>query len=135
MIGISGGGWTTTLVSALDNRIKYSFPVAGTSPIYLRSERDWGDWEQTIPELLHNSNYLEMYILGAYGKGRKQIQIINKYDACCFAGTKWKTYYSEVSNRVKDLNNGNWDLWLDETHKGHKISEYILEKILNEMKH
>ena len=135
MIGISGGGWTTTLVSALDSRIKYNFPVAGTYPIYLRSERDWGDWEQTIPELLHNSNYLEMYILGAYGKGRKQIQIINKYDACCFAGTKWKTYYSEVSNRVKDLNNGNWDLWLDDTHKEHKISEYILEKILNEMEH
>ena len=135
MIGISGGGWTTTLAAAMDTRIKCSFQVAGSYPTYLRSEsQSWGDWEQNIPELLRQSNYLEMYILGAYGKGRKQIQIINKYDSCCFSGTKWKTYYSEVSNRVKDLNNGDWDLWLDETHKGHKVSEYALGKILNEMK-
>lgn len=135
MVGLSGGGWATTLAAAVDSRIKNSFPVAGSYPIYLRSEsgRDWGDWEQTIPELLRKSNYLEMYILGSYGKGREQVQVINKYDACCFAGTKWKTYYSEVSDRVKKLNNGDWDLWLDDTHKEHKVSEYILQNILGEI--
>lgn len=135
MVGLSGGGWTTTLAAAVDSRITKSFPVAGSYPIYLRSEskRDWGDWEQVIPALLRNSNFLEMYVLGAYGEGRKQIQVINKYDACCFAGTKWKTYYSEVSNRVKELGKGNWDLWIDDTHKEHKISEYILKRILGEI--
>lgn len=137
MVGLSGGGWTTTLAAAVDSRIKNSFPVAGSYPIYLRSEskRDWGDWEQNIPELLRKSNYLEMYILGSYGEGRKQVQIINKYDACCFAGTKWKTYYSEVSDRVKNLNKGDWDLWLDDTHKEHKVSEYILQDILGEIEY
>ena len=74
-----------------------------------------------------------MYILGSYGEGRKQVQIVNKFDACCFAGTKWKTYYSEVSDRVKNLNKGAWDLWLDDAHKEHKVSEYILQNILSEI--
>ncbi|MEN8194429.1 MAG: PA14 domain-containing protein, partial [Bacteroidota bacterium] len=135
MTGISGGGWTTTMAAAIDTRIKISFPVAGSYPIYLRSgsDRDSGDWEQSIPDLLQTANYLELYILGAYGDHRKQVQVVNKYDACCFSGTKWKTYYPEVFSRVKKLNKGTWDLWLDDTHKEHKISEYILQNILSEL--
>jgi hypothetical protein len=34
---------------------------------------------------------------------------------------------------VKELGKGNWDLWLDDTHKEHKISEYILQNILSEI--
>ena len=29
MAGLSGGGWSTTFASAIDNRIKGSFPIAG----------------------------------------------------------------------------------------------------------
>lgn len=135
MIGISGGGWTTTLAAALDTRIKNSFPVAGSYPVYLRSEsqRDWGDWEQTIPAMLRKANYLDMYVLGAYGKGRKQVQVINRYDACCFAGLKWETYKSIVEERVKSLGKGSWDLMMDESHHEHKISDFILPGILKEM--
>ena len=32
MVGISGGGWTTTLSAAIDDRISKSYSVAGTSP-------------------------------------------------------------------------------------------------------
>ncbi len=133
MIGISGGGWTTTLAAALDPRIETSFPVAGSYPVYLRSEsrRDWGDWEQTIPELLRRANYPDMYILGAYGKGRRQVQVINRYDACCFAGLKWETYKPVVEKRVKDLGQGSWNLLFDETHHEHKISEFAMDNILN----
>lgn len=75
MMGLSGGGWTTVLYAALDPRIMRSYPVAGSWPIYLRfaSPRDWGDYEETIPELYKTVNYLEMYILGSYGEGRKQL--------------------------------------------------------------
>ena len=38
MVGISGGGWTATLAAAIDTRILKSFPVAGSYPIYLRSD-------------------------------------------------------------------------------------------------
>jgi hypothetical protein len=137
MVGISGGAWTATLASAIDIRIQTSFPVAGSYPIFLRSEshneRDWGDWEQLVPELYRIANYLEMYILGACGDGRKQLQIINKYDSCCFAGIKWQLYKDVVSNRVKACGLGNWDLFLDDSHLEHRISESALSKILDEI--
>ena len=58
MIGISGGGWTTILVSAIDDRINESFSVACSFPIWLRSDsRDWGDYENTIPEFYKIANY------------------------------------------------------------------------------
>lgn len=88
MTGISGGGWTTTLAAALDTRIKMSFPVAGSLPLYLRSDSDWGDYEQNVPEIYRAVNYLDMYIMGSYGDGRRQVQILNQFDPCCFYGTK-----------------------------------------------
>lgn len=38
MMGLSGGGWTTTVYSALDTRIWLSFPVAGSIPLALPSK-------------------------------------------------------------------------------------------------
>ena len=136
MVGISGGGWTTTLAAAIDDRIKYSFPVAGSYPIYLRSnsQRDWGDYEQTVPELYTTVNYLELYILGSYGENRKQLQIINLYDSCCFAGMKWKTYKDIVRKRVQQLGVGDFDLFLDDSHKDHLISEMALRQIFDKLR-
>ena len=135
MIGLSGGGWTTTLAAAVDTRIRYSFPVAGSYPMYLRSNalRDWGDFEQTAPGLYRTVNNLELYILGGYGKGRKQLQIINKYDACCFAGIKWQTYKDIVRARVHQLGAGEFDLFMDDSHRKHIISSIVMDRILDEM--
>ncbi len=85
MIGISGGGWTTTVYSAIDPRINRSFPTAGSLPIYLRSmdianPGTIGDYEQGVPDLYRAANYLELYIMGSYGKGRKQLQILNEFE-------------------------------------------------------
>ncbi|MHC4623157.1 MAG: hypothetical protein ACYS4W_04575 [Planctomycetota bacterium] len=131
MIGISGGGWTTTLCAAIDARIKHSYPVAGTLPIYLRSDsgRDWGDYEQTLPELYTIANYPELYIMGSFGPGRKQVQILNKYDSCCFAGIKYRTYEKVVKEVVRSLGKGKFETFLDETHKEHKISEEVLKAV------
>lgn len=133
MVGISGGGWTTTLAAALDTRIGMSFPVAGSYPIYLRSnaERDWGDYEQSAPELYTVVNYLELYILGAYGTDRKQLQIINKYDSCCFAGIKWETYIDVVKTHIRQLGSGEYDLFLDDSHEDHLVSPLAMTQILN----
>jgi hypothetical protein len=32
MLGLSGGGWSTTLAAAVDPRIQLSFPTAGSVP-------------------------------------------------------------------------------------------------------
>lgn len=131
MIGISGGGWTTTLYAAIDPRIQYSYPVAGSLPIYLRSDskRDWGDYEQTLPDLYQIANYPELYIMGSCGEGRRQLQILNKYDSCCFAGIKYRTYENAVRKVVKRSGTGKFEIYLDDTHKEHKISDEVLKVV------
>jgi hypothetical protein len=84
LTGVSGGGWTTTMYAAIDPRITRSYPAAGTLPLHLREDSgrmnsaqrpaDWGDYEQTIPELHSIANYLDLYVLGSLGEGRKQLQ-------------------------------------------------------------
>ena len=135
MTGISGGGWTTTLYAAIDPRISHSYPVAGTLPIYLRSDcdRDWGDYEQTEPQLYRIANYPELYVMGAHGQGRKQIQILNKYDSCCFAGIRYHTYEQTVQEAVKKLGKGGFRVVLDYTHKEHKISELALDSMFSDL--
>ena len=84
IIGLSGGGWTGLVYSAIDDRISDSFSVAGSMPFYLRVDsRDMGDYEQTNIELYKNVNYLELYVLSAYGDGRQHVQIFNENDSCC----------------------------------------------------
>ena len=134
MIGLSGGGWTTVVYSAIDERISNSFSVAGSMPFYLRvDERDAGDYEQTNIELYQNVNYLELYVLGAYGDGRKHIQIFNKNDPCCFSGNGYETYEFVIKDKMLQLGKGNFQIFIDDTHDEHKISdtarEFILETI------
>ena len=135
MMGLSGGGWTTVIYAAVDPRITRSYPVAGSWPIYLRlaSPRDWGDYEETIPELYKTVSYLEMYILGSYGKGRKQLQVFNRFDSCCFAGEWHKTYAATITEKIMALGAGDFDVYLDETQTAHKISATVLDVILEDM--
>lgn len=135
MVGISGGGWTTTLAAAVDTRIDKSYPIAGSYPIYLRSNShgDWGDYEQNNPDLYGVVNYLELYVLGSHGRNRKQLQMLNQYDPCCFAGVKWKTYRDIIVGRIDELGVGEFDLFMDDSHQEHKISKVAMERILGEL--
>ena len=134
MVGISGGGWTVTLYSAVDDRISKTYSIAGSLPIYLRSiNENRGDYEQWLPELYQIANYLDLYVMSSYGEDRKFIQIFNKYDSCCFSGELYKTYENEIKKSIFTLKNGNFDIFLDDTHKTHKISDYALEIIIQSM--
>jgi len=131
MIGLSGGGWTTVIYSAIDERISDSFSVGGSVPFYLRvNDRDIGDYEQTNIDLYQNVNYLELYVLSAYGDGRKHIQIFNKNDPCCFSGNGYDTYESVVKDRILQLGKGDFQIFEDDTHYEHKISYITLEQIV-----
>lgn len=48
MVGLSGGGWTTTDYSALDPRITLSLPVAGSLPLDVPIGRSGRDTEQYL---------------------------------------------------------------------------------------
>jgi hypothetical protein len=134
MIGISGGGWTVTLYSAIDDRVSQTYSIAGSVPIYLRSiAENRGDYEQWLPELYQTANYLDLYIMSSYGEDRKFIQIFNKYDSCCFSGEFYKTYENEIKESLFTLNKGHFDIFLDDTHKTHKISDNALEIIIQSM--
>jgi hypothetical protein len=130
MLGISGGGWTTVVYSAIDERISNSFSVAGSIPFYLKVDnRDIGDYEQTNMDLYQNVNYLELYVLSGYGDGRQHIQVFNKNDPCCFSGNGYKTYESIIKDRISQLGKGDFQIFMDETHNEHKISDIALEYI------
>ena len=131
MIGLSGGGWTTVVYSAIDERISDSFSVGGSIPFYLRVDsRDMGDYEQTNIELYKNVNYLELYVLSAYGDGRQHVQIFNKNDSCCFSGNGYETYEFVIKDKMSQLAKGNFQIFIDDSHKEHKISENVLGIIL-----
>jgi len=134
MVGISGGGWTTTLIAALDDRIDNSFSVAGSYPMFLRGDpKNFGDYEQHHLELYQLANYLDLYVMASYGENRKFVQIFNKSDPCCFDGDAFLEYEKQVQETVYGLGKGSFEIYLDETHAEHIISNNALEIIDNEL--
>ncbi|WKT58329.1 hypothetical protein QVH35_02415 [Candidatus Nitrosotenuis chungbukensis] len=135
MMGISGGGWTTGVYSAIDPRIEKSFPVAGTAPMFLRfnNPKNMGDYEQTVPKFYMIANYLDQYIMASYGDGREQLQIFNKYDPCCLSGDQYKTYEDEIQGILSQLGKGNFSIFIDENNQYHSISSISLDKIIQMM--
>ncbi len=136
MVGLSGGGWTTTVCAALDPRIRWSYPVAGTLPLWLRvGTKDWpsGDYEENEVALYAVANYLELYVLGSTGEGRGQLQVLNRYDDRCFAGTRHELYEAAVSASVAALGPGRFSVLLDASHRAHAVSPAAIETILEDM--
>jgi pimeloyl-ACP methyl ester carboxylesterase len=135
LIGLSGGGWTTVLAAAIDPRIDLSVHIASSYPLYLKSlvPSDWGDYEQNTPDLYRTVNYLELYLLGAYGAGRRALQVVNVHDTCCYGGNGWETYAEIVSSRSRTLGSGTWDLVPDRSSRHHSISVEVRELLLSEI--
>ena len=81
MTGLSGGGWQTVLLSALDERVRAAVPVAGHSSLVSRLEDfgpgDVGDWEQKGTDLLSEFEYTHLTALIA---PRPLLQIHNAED-------------------------------------------------------
>lgn len=135
-VGLSGGGWTVTVYSAIDERITKTVSVAGTVPFFMRTvDENLGDYEQLNSELYEIADYLDLYIMAAYNVDRKYIQIFNKYDPCCFAGDQFYLYQDIIKHRLKKINAGYFEVYLDEKTKLHEISDYSLEKIQFEFEH
>ncbi len=162
MLGLSGGGWTTTLYAAVDPRIVRSFPVAGSIPLYLRGTvtlppsedasflgvsagssnacNNLGDEEQYFPDLYSIAGYPDLYVLGSYGAGRKQVQILNRNDSCCFGqgeeadsadyDSDIRTYEFAVRDAMQSLGSGHFRLEVDEASTHHQISRNALHGVI-----
>ena len=132
LIGFSGGAWTATLLAAIDERVSHSFPVAGSSPFYLRpypvSKPNFGDWEQrreSQPGLYEIAGYLDLYVLGGAGAGRRQVQILNRFDPVCFPGVGHRSYAQPLADRAAILG-GSFAVVDDPTHGEHQVSPYAI---------
>ncbi|MDB3956845.1 hypothetical protein N9385_04115 [Candidatus Nitrosopelagicus sp.] len=131
MIGISGGGWATSVYPALDSRITKSFSVAGSIPLSLRDEiKDTGDYEHFNSEFYTKANYLELYIMNSFGNERELIQIFNKFDPCCFSNIEDYTYAKQINQILSEIGTGSFKIIIDDTHHEHKISNYIIDLII-----
>lgn len=135
MMGLSGGGWTTQLYSAMDTTIKNSYSIAGSMPICVRvyNPTDLGDMEQYDPQIYGKVSYSEIYCLGASGLNRRQIQYLNTYDPCCFRYESSEYYRDAVSSVVREISPGYFEVVADSTHREHKISEFILDHIFKDL--
>ena len=133
MVGFSAGGFVAAVAAALDLRIRRSYPVAGVYPVYLRSGQDiQKGMASYYPPMLAAVSYLDMFVLGASGAGRRQMQIFNRYDRCCYNNTKATLYAPAVAGRAAALG-GDFAVLIDETHADHKISRFALKAILADM--
>ncbi|MBI2686506.1 MAG: SGNH/GDSL hydrolase family protein [Acidobacteria bacterium] len=140
MVGLSGGGWTTTLYAALDPGIRVSFPVAGTIPLYLRSRGSIGDKEQYLDEFYQLAGYQDLYVLGATGAGRRQVQILNRKDNCCFGeaqhnGNDYEPAMRVYEKRVRQAigDKGSFRLVIDDDAPKHMISPQAVDIMLREL--
>lgn len=82
--GLSGGGWQTIIISALDPRVTLCNPVAGYSSFRTRAAypTDLGDSEQTPNDLATVVDYTHLTGMLA---GRAALLTYNAKDNCCFA--------------------------------------------------
>lgn len=81
--GLSGGGWQTLLIAALDPRVKVAVPNAGYIGFAERKKyaEDTGDLEQNPVDLLNVGDYAHLTALLA---PRPALLIYNDRDDCCY---------------------------------------------------
>lgn len=81
--GLSGGGWQTIILSALDTRVRLAAPNAGYIGLDVRVKHrdDIGDIEQNAADLAAIADYP---MLTAMLAPRPALLIYNEKDDCCF---------------------------------------------------
>lgn len=132
MLGISGGGWTTHMAGAIDPRIKKSFGVAGSYPLYISMNDPevsaYGDYEQTYEPLFKAIDYLDLYVLSC-SENRNHYQILNLNDPCCFKKGLGYLYEDGVNKKNREMSFGRFEVFIDSSNTQHSISQISLDYI------
>lgn len=132
MIGLSGGGWTTVLSSAVDPRIRMSVQVAGTLPLSMSDPKEVVEPEQfALRDVYQAFGYKDLYLLDAAGKGRVTMQVVNQSDSCCYSESFYRNssksptpnyrdalveYSTAINHSLKSLDGGRFCLHIDTTN-------------------
>lgn len=138
-VGLSGGGWTVTMLAALDTRIRKSISVYGSVPFWLRSPAgpgDAGDWEQFAARSWwgpFRGQEEWAYIAGCVEPGRKRVQVVGTTEGVFPMSTRLddvRGYAARVSASVPA---GQHDLVIDSTSSTHDITDTTRARILEEI--
>lgn len=125
--GLSGGGWQSALLAAIDTRIDRAVGVAGSLPLVITEGSR--DWEQLLPGL--NSNlgvdYDDLYLLCCSGD-RKYMQVLNTRDSCCFYASQY--HNKPYRMQLKTATNDQYDMVFDSSHTSHRISDAMVSQIV-----
>jgi hypothetical protein len=149
MIGLSGGGWTTSMAAAVDNRIRLSIPVAGSAPLYVQNHiGSTADTEQVYPPMFDErinadgsgggmATWLEIYALGGYGAGRRQIMVTIPNEPVGLFPTTWVTDSIDgasvkglVTGTFERLHSGQWQQAYDMSAPIHQISPWTIGNVI-----
>jgi dienelactone hydrolase len=92
--GLSGGGWQTTMISSLDERVSVMVEVAGIGSLETNLSRptDSSDVEEDATDLMMGFDYPFLVALRA---PRPTLLIHNDRDDCCFLAPLVKPYIYE----------------------------------------
>jgi hypothetical protein len=115
----------------------------------LRSDGSIGDLEQTLDAFYRIAGYPDLYVMGSYGSGRKQAQILNRHDDCCFGEAQhdaaatgmsyvqaMRNYEAQVRQVMFALGSGTFRLEIDEPAPSHMISHNSIVNVkLSELNH
>ena len=94
--GLSGGGWQTVLLGALDPRVAVSVEVAGigSRESNLTAPGDTYEIEEDAPDIMRGFDYPEFIAMRA---PRPTLLVHNAVDSCCFRAALVEPYiYSQV---------------------------------------
>jgi len=104
MTGLSGGGWQTIVLSALDERVRATVPVAGFNAMgakaVARAYGDTGDPEQSATDLFETADYSHLAALLA---PRPALLAFNAEDDCCFRAGMVKPAIEPPARAVYEL--------------------------------
>mmetsp|Transcript_62076 Transcript_62076/g.201228 ORF Transcript_62076/g.201228 Transcript_62076/m.201228 type:complete len:541 (-) Transcript_62076:340-1962(-) len=143
--GLSGGGWATTMLAAMDPRVDASFNVGGSIPWHLRERRDISDFESIcglvkkypqdafvlpFPDpgrpACRVCDYECQYTLAGLGPGRFHVQLLHEHDSCCYATAgrhgAFQTYEGAIRARLAGLPGGGWFTVVATNHSYHEVS-------------
>jgi dienelactone hydrolase len=118
LTGLSGGGWQTILLGALDERISALIPVAGYSSMISKLEResDYGDIEQIPTDFHVQADYSHLTAMLA---PRPALLIFNAEDACCYRANLVKPYiYDEIKPFYKQFGKEDLLTWHENADPG-----------------
>jgi dienelactone hydrolase len=116
--GLSGGGWQTTVLSALDSRVAVSVEVAGFGALQsnITHPRDTDEVEENATDFVRDSDYPALVAMRA---PRPTLLIHNAEDDCCFRAALVKPYiYDQVKPYFGLFGNSDALMWFESSDPG-----------------